>query len=262
VLCIALQLASCAPNAHIGLPDKSRNKFVTKVKVHQELINYHPTKSDVGFSLCPTCINFADEALDTLLNIILQVGVLGSCGDICGILQQKTGSQILGVACNLLCDYVGITEFIKIIDEADLDPIWYCEILKLCPIKDNGDASITSFTVTPAKGPQGTTFVTAMDYSTVNGTGTGEIVIEIQTVDGVPLGDGFLVLPQNPGKYEEKISIKAEPNPDCDPTQQECENWLPGNYNVKIAICNGECGSKHPHSKVYDTASTQFVITN
>ena len=32
---------------------------------------------------------------------------------------------------------------------ADLDPIYYCELLKTCPIKDDGDANITYLTVTP-----------------------------------------------------------------------------------------------------------------
>ena len=78
------------------------------------------------------------------------------------------------------------------------------------------------------------------------------------------------------------VKLSAKPNPDCDPTQGPCEMWLPGVYNVTfgklhavctllaacdsslsspVAICNGECGSKHPHSKVYDTASTKFTIT-
>ena len=83
------------------------------------------------------------------------------------------------------------------------------------------------------------------------------------------------------------VKLNAQPNPDCDPSQGPCEMWLPGVYNVtfgklsvcvrvcmkcvlcisltlsvsSVAICNGECGSKHPHSKVYDTASTKFTIT-
>ena len=31
---------------------------------------------------------------------------------------------------------------------------------------------------------------------------------------------------------------------------------------MNIALCNGECGSKHPHSKIYDEASSKFTITN
>ncbi len=38
---------------------------------------------------------------------------------------------------------------------ADLDPIYYCELIDGCLIKDDGDAKITSFTVTPTKVTQG-----------------------------------------------------------------------------------------------------------
>jgi hypothetical protein len=33
------------------------------------------------------------------------------------------------------CDIFGIKEFIKLIESADIDPIYYCEEVKLCPSK-------------------------------------------------------------------------------------------------------------------------------
>jgi hypothetical protein len=83
--------------------------------------------------LCPTCINVADESINILLNLILDSGIIGTCGTLCSALAQKTGSQLIGTICDLVCDVVGIEEFIKLIEAADLDPIWYCEIAKLCP---------------------------------------------------------------------------------------------------------------------------------
>ena len=47
----------------------------------------------------------------------IDAGVVGGCADLCGILANKTGSQAAGVACNLLCDIVGIKEFISIIEK-------------------------------------------------------------------------------------------------------------------------------------------------
>ena len=38
---------------------------------------------------------------------------------------------------------------------ADLDPIYYCELLKLCPVKDDGDAKINSVVVHPRTVPKG-----------------------------------------------------------------------------------------------------------
>ena len=32
---------------------------------------------------------------------------------------------------------------------ADLDPIYYCELLKTCTVKDDGDAKINSVVVSP-----------------------------------------------------------------------------------------------------------------
>ncbi|KAL5009317.1 hypothetical protein ScPMuIL_014898 [Solemya velum] len=211
--------------------------------------------------LCPTCVSMATEGLEELLNIILNAGVLGSCGDICGALAEKTGSQVVGVACNLLCDFVGVKYFEEAVKKADLDPIYYCELLKFCPINDNGDATFTNLAVSPSSGPQGL-FIIDIEYSSENGTGTGELAVAIQTVDGIPVGGSFLLEAQEPGTYKGNIQLKAVPDPDCDPTQDICEGWLPGQYTVKTAICNGECGSKHPHSQIYAIASTTFEITS
>ena len=88
-------------------------------------------------------------------------------------------------------------------------------------VKDDGDAKFNKFTISPATGRQGTTFAIDFSYVSVNGTGTGELVIEIQTPDRIPLGDGFLIQAQKPGTYSERLSVKAEPDPQCDPTQRK-----------------------------------------
>jgi hypothetical protein len=46
---------------------------------------------------------------------ILEGGVVGTCGVLCHALAQKTGSQALGAVCDILCDVVGIKEFIKLV---------------------------------------------------------------------------------------------------------------------------------------------------
>jgi hypothetical protein len=97
----------------------------------------------------------ADEALNYLLNYIVNIGVVGSCSEICGFVQKKTNSKTIGTVCNILCDVVGIEEFVKIVKNADLDPIYYCELLKVCQVNDNGDAKIQSFSIVPSSGPQG-----------------------------------------------------------------------------------------------------------
>jgi hypothetical protein len=92
---------------------------------------------DLSLDLCPTCINVAEESINILLNLILDTGIIGTCGTLCQALAQKTGSELIGTICDLVCDVVGIEEFIKLLENSDLDPIWYCEIAKLCPGNKN-----------------------------------------------------------------------------------------------------------------------------
>lgn len=211
---------------------------------------------------CGLCIQFAGQFINQLLNIVLQVGVVGGCSDLCGILAQKVNSNIAGEVCEILCAIVGIKEFIAIINEADLDPIYYCELLTACEVKDDGDATILSFSVKPSAVPRGSTFNISVAFSTKNGTGTGEIDVLIHTQDHIPLGQSELMKPKDSGTYHVFWLVKAEADADCDPTQGPCEMWLPGNYSVEVAICNGECGSKHPHSQVYDQSSADFTVVD
>ena len=134
----------------------------------------------------------------------------------------------------------------------------------------------------------GSRFNIVMNYTTVNGTGTGETSILIRTVDGIPVFGSFLTEPQPPDTYVVKWDAEARPDPDCDPTESFCEMWLPGNYTVYVGmhcllpsvcrkcavitavlfcffiiveVCNGQCGSQHPHSKIYDKATATFNVT-
>ena len=82
----------------------------------------------------------------------------------------------------------------------------------------------------------GSRFNIVMNYTTVKGTGTGEYSVLIRTVDGIPLGQSYLTEPQQPGTYIIKWDVSAKPDPDCDPTQGPCENWLPGNYTASVGM--------------------------
>ena len=88
-----------------------------------------------GLDWCPQCIDTYDDLVQVVLDIILQYGILDTCGDLCDIVADKTGSSILGFVCMFGCDVLGLEEFVKIMDKADIDPIYYCEVMKLCPSK-------------------------------------------------------------------------------------------------------------------------------
>ncbi|XP_003383765.1 PREDICTED: countin-3-like [Amphimedon queenslandica] len=218
----------------------------------------HSPQPTADYRLCGACIEFAEQFINQLLNIILNAGVVGGCAELCGMLPASNTEKEV---CAILCDIVGIREFIKIIEEADLDPIYYCELLTVCEIKDDGDATITNLTVIPNKVVKGSTFEISFSFITKNGTGTGEMALEIRTQDGIPLGENTILKPVPAGQtVNGGGKVTAAPDPNCDPTQNMCEMWLPGNYSVILAVCNGECGSKHPHSQVYDEKTTDFNV--
>ena len=88
-----------------------------------------------GLDWCPQCINTFGDLIELVLDAILQYGILNSCGDLCDIVIDKSGSTLLGFMCMVGCDVLGIDEFSKVIQKADIDPIYYCEEVKLCPSK-------------------------------------------------------------------------------------------------------------------------------
>jgi len=69
------------------------------------------------------------------LNLILDEGIIESCGKLCAAVANKTDSKALGDLCDAVCDGVGIDEFIKLIIKADIDPIYYCQLVDMCPSK-------------------------------------------------------------------------------------------------------------------------------
>jgi hypothetical protein len=87
---------------------------------------------------CPQCIETFDDLIDVVLNIILEFGVLDTCGHLCDLVAQKTGSGLLGFICDIGCDFLGLEEFIKLVQKADLDPIYYCEKINLSNFESTG----------------------------------------------------------------------------------------------------------------------------
>ena len=90
---------------------------------------------NLTIDLCLPCVTLANESINVLLVLIVDPQVLSTCSSLCGALENRTKSEFIGDVCLLACDAVGITEFIKLIRRADLDPIWYCELAQCCPSK-------------------------------------------------------------------------------------------------------------------------------
>jgi hypothetical protein len=99
-------------------------------------LNSSFSQKKVDLDLCPECIEEAVQVINILLNLILDEGIIQSCTALCGALANKT-SPVVGDICDVVCEAFGIDEFVKALVKADLDPIYYCEIVDLCPSKRN-----------------------------------------------------------------------------------------------------------------------------
>lgn len=216
--------------------------------------NLEPSKSTLQFSFCGVCNNFISNGIKQLLNVILQSGIIGGCSELCtkAFPTQKTEENI----CNMLCDAVGVYSFINLIQRysGDLDSIYFCELVKACPVHDGGSARLDKITVSPSIGPIGTTFNIDATFTVFNETSTGELVISVKPPKSDPFGDGILDTGFTPGQYSIKFSIQTQPS--------EQESFENGNYIVELFGCDGECGSKLPHSATLFNGLTNFTITS
>jgi len=200
---------------------------------------------------CATCVDFMVQAINELLNIILNGGVLGSCSALCALLPNDVEAEV----CDVLCTIAGIEAFIKLINVTDPDPLWICmELDQTCPINDNAKANITSLVVKPPSAPAGSNFTIEMIWKVTNTIGTGEVEFVVIPPDAMPFGDGGLIVWQTPGIYGGELDFSAEAS--------ENEPFNAGTYYVQGALCEGSCGSIHDHSFTLDVKVTKFQITS
>merc|ERR1712086_30125 len=121
-----------------------------------------------------------------------------------------------------------------------------------------GMGKITDLSVSPASAKQATTFTGQMTVAVSNHTGAGEFRFAISGGVDQPSGACNVYPELNPGTYGVKISIDTTPS--SDPTQGN--QWVPGKYTLAGEFCMGECGSKHPHSKIFGKTNTTFEISS
>jgi len=199
---------------------------------------------------CNVCVQIMGEIINELLNIILNIGVIGGCADLCGHLPNKYEAD----ACDLICDYVGIEEFIKLIEYEDPDPIVFCDEAHICPTTTNGSAIANGAWVAPTSGPTGTTFSIGFNYTVESKTSTGGPNVVVVPPNGLPIGGSEFTEGQDPGTYVVTFTLKTTPS--------ENEPFSPGEYAVEAALFAGDCSNKHKYSGTYCNATTSFTITN
>ena len=109
---------------------------------------------------------------------------------------------------------------------------------------------------------KGNTVEMLVGLNSTKGSGLGEFHLTVQgpvssggisqgftLIDGVPAGEQVLGV---------KLDIK-DTHPD--PTSGDFPTiWSPGTYNFTFHVCQGECGSKHPHSHDFGKLTGTFDL--
>jgi len=212
----------------------------------------HPARASV--STCSICIQAAVLEINILANEILNGVIVDSCEELCNYLAPY--GEIAVMSCNAVCIGFGLDEFISYLENEDLDPIWYCEILDMCTIDDcQGDClDIPMYVTQPDKIPFGGTvnqYFTVWIKKPWNGTGMFRFIIS-DPVQGVQEDDELIDGGFGPvGKVTYELQI---PTAEAQLTQNVT-------IQTQIMICNGECGSSHPHSRIFADPTSSFMVT-
>jgi hypothetical protein len=204
---------------------------------------------------CGLCTQIKGQEINTLLNYILNVGVVGGCSKLCGALPQDK------LKCELVCGAVGIKAFTYAIEKADLDPIYMCELAGSCePPPDDAYLELLQVAAQPAEVAHGADIKLAVDLNVVNDTGVGEFFI---SVDGpgsaTPLSQSFQLnkgIPHGEQMLSVTLTLQDGKDEQGFPTTFEA-----GIYNYTFHVCQGSCGSKHPHSKDFGSMTGTFELS-
>jgi len=182
------------------------------------------------------------DSLDVVINAIGNGGVIGGCENLCAYLPTRLEAGV----CDVLCLYVGIEEFVRVINSSDPDPIFMCEEIGICPISTNSSAHITSVVVDPLTGVKGTTFFINMSFTITSEIGTGYMqmwAVPPNTPFADGLGEDAYMIEVPAGDYKASFEL---------PTSDNQVDWLYGVYNCSVWLCEGYCDSIHKDQYVLD----------
>jgi len=237
-----------------------------------ELTSTPPHPFSQGAGLCSPCVQLGGQGLNILTNYILNAGVIQGCGNLCGHLNSTVARD----GCDLVCGVVGIKAFIKALNNTDLDPFYFCEVLHACEAgPDDAHVELVSVQLDPPTisrkdvEPEsgGVTLEGVLTINVTKHSGVGEFGVgvhgPVSGADG-PIGGSFILadgLKEGVQNLGVKLTVQDTlPDPTAQPPSFPV-TWLPGSYEFRFHVCQGECGSKHPHSIDFGRKSSNFTIT-
>jgi len=205
---------------------------------------------------CNACNDFLDEFENTLLNAVLQVGIAGTCEEVCSFIPNEYGVAL----CTILCLGVGLDEFVNLLSNADLDPIYICAELDACPTDTCGPVGctqITTLAVTPSSGKLRSTFTFSVTVKALKNTGTGVTVVVVPCPGCMGGALGWEML--NEGFTAGQTYVI---NSTLDTSEMDWQ-YQTGINNYAAYSCRYDCGdgsSTTQHGYVWSTMNGTFTI--
>jgi len=229
-------------------------KFGGQLKPVVPMQTFQPAED----TMCELCIQEGVAYINILLNEILNNGIIYDCGDLCQTYLPNKYEQDF---CDVMCDGVGIYEFIELLMTTDLDGIliYGCEEIDACPISVcNGTCMVPlNFVAKPNPANVGTTvqFLFTVNI-TQPWTGTGVLRFLFDGPDVQGGGDQLIaggIGPVGVQQIEIKYSTKGS---------KKNGGYKPGNYQATITICNGDCdpSGKLPYNQQLATDSVNLKL--
>jgi len=198
--------------------------------------------------MCSPCMQLGDQAINILVNYIMNAGVIGGCGELCSQLPAGGGKQS---ACELVCGAVGLKTFISVLDNTDLDTFYACSALKACqPGPDDAAIDYVATHAKPNPVSKGDTVTMQLAVNVSKASGLGEFHLSVSgPVTNGGLSQGFMLYDGIP-EGEQVLGVNLDIKDNFpDPTSGDFPTiWNPGTYNFSFHVCQAECGSAHPHS--------------
>jgi hypothetical protein len=186
--------------------------------------------------------------MNQLIQLAAQGGVIGGCGDLCGLLPNSLEST----ACSLICDYVGINAFSDALNYVDPDPVFTCMLIDICPKTLTASAVVVEAQLTPTGGKVGTSFNLGVQWNTTSPIATGQLAVVINggQIDG--LGTSQMIYGEADGTYSANFAFDTKPTKD--------NAWADGDYQISFVLCEGECGSVHEYSYTVLEQNIAFTL--
>jgi len=194
--------------------------------------NSTSSNGTLKLDVCLDCVTFMTDNLQTLINIVTKIGITDTCAKICSQLNDSVDI----IACESLCDTIGIEKFWQMFVSAGINPIWACEMVNACKVGQSPAVTLLPAVsgVTPPHGPPGTTFTFSMQFTVINETGVGENAFVVYYPANSDHQLGFIsqqvFSDYTPGNYEVSLTF---------PTNI---SFNTGKYLVIFDLCSGACG--------------------